>query len=434
MKTPHAYQDAGTLHILTRQFSYLMWSVGLGKTCSAIMALEELKLSGELDGALIVSNKLPTEHTWVNELSTWGSTMSKTIVAGNPLQRSRNAMKTSEVHLVSRDNVPWLVDNFQNQWKWETLVLDESQSFKTPSSKRFKALRKVRSKFKKVILLSATPASESLEGLWSQFFIGDGGERLGKSFTAFRQKFFECDYMGWNWKLKPGAEKEIYERIADVVHVLKAEDYLELPERVDVKVDVHLSASEMKKYKELEKDYILQLNGDNVTAANAAVLFSKLSQMSSGEIYSEQGLMRLHDRKIEALQELIEQANGENVLVFYSFKHEVERILGIGGEMLDVKKWNEGKQKIAVAHAKSAGAGLNLQSGGSVMCWYSLPPSMDDYTQACGRLHRQGQTKTVVIHHLVAKDTIDEHILNLLTEKSFNQERLLDALKVNWYG
>lgn len=433
MSKLHRYQLDGARFIEANPFAFLMWSVGLGKTAATITAIRRLLKQCEIINVLIVGPRMVVEEAWPAELAKWAPDLSFELINGDRKARMRKAMQPCAISLISRDNIADLIQMFGSKFPFDMVVLDESHSVKSPSSKRFKSIRKIRHIPSRWVLLSATPASESLEGLWAQCFCGDGGARLGKSFTAFKQAFFEADYLGWKWSIRPGAEQKIYERIADITIAMRAEDYLELPERIDNVISVTLSASERRQYEQLERGYLLPVKaGEVITAANAAVLFGKLNQLSGGAIYNEQREPQiLHSRKLEALDELVESANGNPVLVFYGYQHERDRILkGIkGAEELDVKRWNAGAQRVAVAHAASAGAGLNLQHGGHLMCWYSLPPSLELYTQACGRLHRQGQKRAVVIHHLITADTIDEEIFDLLRHKRAGQDRLLDALK-----
>ena len=433
MPSLHEYQRRAAQHIIDNPASALFLEVGLGKTAATLTALQHLVSTGDIYSALVVAPKRVAEEVWLQERDLWAPGLPMRLITGSRQERLRAAMDPAPIHIIGRDNLVDLVEQLGGRWPYQAIVLDESQGFKDSSSKRFKALRKVTKHHEHIVLLSATPASESLMGLWSQVFLADQGQRLGKSFTAFKQAFFEGDYMGWKWSIRPGAEQKIHERIADITIAMRAEDYLELPERIDNVISVTLSAAERRQYEQLERDYLLPVKaGEVITAANAAVLFGKLNQLSGGAIYDEQREPQiLHSRKLEALDELVESANGAPVLVFYGYQHERDRILkGIkGAEELDVKRWNAGAQRVAVAHAASAGAGLNLQHGGHLMCWYSLPPSLELYTQACGRLHRQGQKRAVVIHHLIATDTIDEEIFDLLRHKRAGQDRLLDALK-----
>lgn len=428
----HEYQQRGAEFIRQNPSSYMALDVGLGKSATTLTAIDRLLTDCDIMTPLVIAPKRVAEHTWPTECATWANGRSLRVITGTPKQRLAAVMGPEEIKVISRDNVQWLVDTFEGRWPFDCLVIDEAQNFKDASSKRFKALKKVRKHFERVILLSATPATESLLGLYSQLFLMDGGKRLGKTFSSFRDAFFVGDYMGWSYELRPGAEVQIRERIADVFYTLRAEDYLTLPARIDNLIDVELSPIDLREYRQLEKEYILPLSDTPVTAANAAVLAGKLLQLSGGAVYDEEKRVRiLNNAKIDALAELIDSANGNPVLVFYSYKHERDRILKKihGSADLDVDLWNAGKQSVALAHPQSAGAGLNLQAGGNVICWYSLPWSLELYIQANGRLHRQGQKNAVVINHLITKDTIDEAVLVALHDKHAGQESLLNALK-----
>lgn len=433
MPTLHDYQKRMAEHIVANPASYQLAEVGLGKTAATLTAIRTLAEEMILCSVLVIAPKRVAESVWIAERDLWAPGLSMTVITGSPAERMRLMAKPSQVKVIGRDNVCWLVETYFKRWPFNVLVIDESQSFKDSGSKRFKALKKVRHIFDRVVLLSATPASEGLLGLWSQCYLLDGGERLGKSFSAYKQAYFVSDYMGWSWEPAKGAERKIFERIADISVSLKAEDYLTLPERIDNVIDVRFSVSELDTYRRLEKDYLLPItNGDDITAVNAAVLWGKLHQLSGGAVYDDKKEpVVFSDAKLEALADLIESANGSPVLVFYGYRHEVARIKAAvkGAEDLDVAKWNAGKQKVALAHAESCGAGLNLQHGGAIACWYSIPASLGQYTQACGRLHRQGQKNTVVIHHLIVKDTIDEDVMQALKDKATTQDRLINALK-----
>ena len=424
----HDYQKRAAQFIVDHP-SVMVWlDLGLGKTASVLTALSMMKARGERMSVLVVAPKRVAEYVWEAEKGLWAPKMPMRVVSGTPEQRKR-AMGCSEaVKVVGRDNVKWLVDEYKDRWPFNVLVIDESQSFKNPSSTRFKALRKV--KFDRRILMSATPASENLLGLWSQFFLADQGARLGRTYTGYKDAFFSADFMGWNLELRPGAKQNIYKRVQDITVAMRAQDYLELPERVDRTVAVHMSAPEMAEYGELEKEMLLPVaSGEPITAANAAVLWGKLHQLAGGAIYDEDKQVHVFSNaKIDALEDLIEAANGEPMLVFYGYKHELERIKKLGGEELDVDKWNAGKQRVALAHPASAGAGLNLQHGGATVVWFTLPASLELYTQACGRLHRQGQTKPVMVNHLVTQGTSDEVVLVRLGQKHIDQRELIQAM------
>jgi SNF2 family DNA or RNA helicase len=429
----HDYQKASADFIEANPAAFLALPVGMGKTASTLTAIKNIDKNEFLFRVLVIAPKRVAEHVWKDERDLWSPDVTLAVACGTPTERMRAVNKCATITVIGRDNVTWLVDTFAKKWPFTMLVIDESQGFKDASSKRFKALKKVRHLFDRVVLLSATPASEGLLGLWSQSFLLDGGDRLGKSFTAYKQAYFQPDYMGWNWELAKGAEQKIFKRISDIWMSLKAEDYLTLPDRIDNVVPVWMSDTELETYRQLEKDYLLPIaDGQPITAVNAAVLWGKLHQLAGGAIYNDdKDAVPFSTAKLEALADLVESANGSPVLVFYGYRHEIGRIQQHikGAELIDVDKWNQGKQKVALAHAESCGAGLNLQHGGSIAVWYSIPASLGQYIQACGRLHRQGQKNTVVIHHLIVKDTIDEDVMQALRDKANTQDRLIAALK-----
>ena len=429
----HEYQNRAADFVVENPASFLMLEVGLGKTASTLTSIKKLLAMGDVHNVLVIAPKRVAENVWLDERDIWTPGMSMMVVTGSPADRLKAMMSKTRVKVIGRDNVTWLVDNFAKKWPFDMLVIDESQSFKDASSKRFKSLKKVAHLFDRVALLSATPCAEGLMGLWSQVFLADSGKRLGKSFTAFKQAYFQADYTGWSWEPIPQAEEQIRNRIADMTISMQAKDYLQLPDRIDNVVKVTMSSSEMDTYTRMERDYLLPIaNGEAITAANAAVLWGKLHQLSGGSMYAEDKTpVHFSDVKIDALKDVIESANGAPVLVFYGYRHEVDRIKKAikGAAEIDVAKWNAGKQPVALAHAESCGAGLNLQHGGAIAVWYSIPASLGQYIQACGRLHRQGQKQTVVIHHLVTEGTIDEDVMTALSDKAEGQERMIDALK-----
>lgn len=428
----HAYQRHAAEHLIANPAAGLFLEVGLGKTATTLTALRDLIRCGEILAPIVIAPKTVAEETWPAEVALWAPDLKIVLIDGSPKERMRKVMTPADLHVIGIDNVPWLVETFQARWPFDTCIIDESQKFKDASSKRFKSMKKVAKYFDRVVILSATPATESLMGLWSQLFLLDHGQRLGRSFTAFKQAYFESDYMGWRWSPRQGAEQSIRDRISDICISMRAEDYLELPPRIDNQISVHLDSASRRAYEALERDYLMQHRGEVVTAANAAVLAGKLLQLTSGQVYDEdRNIVEVHEGKINALEELVDAMNGNPLLVFYSFRHEADLIEARikGAEPLDVTRWNRGEQRVAFAHPKSAGAGLNLQHGGHTACWYSLPWSLDLYIQACGRLHRQGQKATTVIHHLTVADSIDEDVMAALAAKADGQERLMNALK-----
>lgn len=428
----HLYQERAVEWIINNTGAGLYLDCGLGKTASTLTAIDRLVADGEVFSVLVVAPKRVAEHTWLQERDKWAKHLRMTVICGDQKERVRKVFAPTEIHTISFDNLPWLVDTFGKKWPYDMLVLDEASGVKNPASKRFKSLKKVRKEFSRVVILTGTPAPNSLLDIWGGVFLLDGGERLGRTFTAFKQAHFESDFMGWKFSPRKGAEADIHNRIADICMSMRAEDYLTLPERIDNVVSVHLSAGERAIYERMKRDMVIPADESLIIAANAAVLCGKLQQLASGEIYDEnRNVITIHDQKIEALKEIIEAAQGRPVLVFYQFQHEFDRIVAEvkGAEPLDVPKFMRGEQLIALAHPASAGHGLNLQSGSSEMVWYSVPWSLELYQQACARLHRQGQTKTVVIHHVIASQTIDEDVMNALRDKATTQDRLINALK-----
>lgn len=338
-----------------------------------------------------------------------------------------------------------MVKQYWARWKWDMCVIDELSSFKSSKAIRFRELKKVRPYFKRIVGLTGTPAPNSLIDLWPQIYLLDGGKRLGRTITGYRQQYFtpgrSNGYVVYDYVLKDGADKAIQDKISDICISMMAKDYLDLPDRIDNRIELNLPESVKKQYRQFEKDLIMNLGDDEeITAANAAVLTNKLLQYANGSIYDDdKNVINIHDEKLEKLLEIIDIANGKPVLVFYNFKHDFDKIskaltkLKIKHQTLedsaDIKKWNEGKIQVALLHPASAGHGLNLQYGGNIIVWYGLTWSLELYQQANARLHRQGQKQTVVINHLIAKGTVDEDVMKALSSKEINQNALLEAVK-----
>lgn len=346
--------------------------------------------------------------------------------------------------MTNRENVTWLVDNYFKNWKWDTCVIDELSSFKSSKAKRFRALKKVRPYFKRIVGLTGTPAPNSLIDLWPQVYLLDGGKRLGRTITGYKDQYFYPVQMNghivYKYGLKDGAEEQIHKKISDICISMMAKDHLDIPERIDNIINIKLPDEAVKRYKQLEKDLVIELDENDITAANAAVLTNKLLQMSNGAIYSEdKHVVEIHDEKINKLEEIIDTANGKPVLVFYNFKHDYNRIakmldkLKVKYQTLDnsedIKAWNNGEIEVALLHPASAGHGLNLQYGGNIIVWFGLTWSLELYQQANARLHRQGQKEAVIIHHLVSIGTVDEDVMKALSNKEVNQNTLLEAVK-----
>lgn len=418
--------------------------MGLGKTLSSLTAINELmRVFGVIDKVLVIAPLSVARQTWPDEIQKWdhlkGLTYSQ--ILGNEESRLEALNKKADIYIVNRENVVWLVEHYKKHWPFKNVVIDELSSFKSSKSKRFRALRKVRPLMERVIGLTGTPAPNTLIDLWPQIYLLDLGERLGKTITGYRNRYFypgaASEHVVYEWKLKPGAEQDIYDAIGDICVSMKSRDYLKLPERTDNIVPVELSQRELKTYDQMERDYVLDMDGDQIMASNAAVLANKLIQLANGAIYDENGDVKvIHDKKLDALADVIEAANGQPVLVFYNYQHDLDRILKRFPESKkldvksgDVKRWNAGEIPILLAHPQSAGHGLNLQHGGHIIVWFSLIWSLEFYQQANARLDRQGQTQPVIIHHLVAKGTIDERIMKVLRGKAKNQNELLAAVK-----
>lgn len=443
---PWNYQQYSINHIIDHKASGLFLDMGMGKTVSTLTAIDDLIFLGEVNKVLVIAPLRVAEDTWSTEVDKWDHLKHLKIskILGTKKQREEALMKDTDIYVTNRENVDWLVSECFDSWIWDMVVVDELSSFKSSKAKRFRALKKVRPYFKRIVGLTGTPAPNSLIDLWPQVYLLDGGLRLGKTITGFKDRYFNPGrrngYVVYNWELKEGSEAAIQNKISDICISMKADDYLDLPERIDNKVEINLSKKSMEIYKKLEKDLVIELGEEDITAANAAVLTNKLLQMANGAIYSEtKEVVKIHDEKIEKLEEIIDTSNGKSVLVFYNFKHDYNRI----SEMLtkkkttyqtlntseDIKNWNDGKIQVALLHPASAGHGLNLQYGGNIIVWFGLTWSLELYQQANARLHRQGQTETVVIHHLVAKGTVDEDVMNALANKEINQDMLLEAVK-----
>lgn len=443
----HNYQTFAVQHIINHPGAGLLLDMGLGKTVSTLTAIKKLMDEYlEVNKVLIIAPKRVAESTWCDEIDKWehlhGLTVSKII--GNQKQRKAALKATADIYTINRENVVWLVSHLQGYWPFDMVVIDELSSFKSSKSARFRALRLVRPKTNRVVGLTGTPAPNGLIDLWSQIYLLDMGERLGKTITGYRTKYFRPGRTNgqivFDYKLNNGSEEAIYKQIGDICISMKAEDYLQLPERIDRTVDVHLSEKLTEQYLEFEKEQVLALENEDgdISAVNAAALSNKLLQFSNGAIYdSERNVHEIHSEKLEALEEIVEAANGQPVLVFYSFRHDVSRIMKklksfhpkeIGGPE-DIKAWNVGSLPLLLAHPASAGHGLNLQGGGHIIVWFGLPWSSELYQQANARLYRQGQNKPVIIHHLIAKGTMDEDVMKALANKIDKQDALMQAVK-----
>lgn len=440
---PHAYQQYAIDYIKSHPITALLLDMGLGKTVTTLTAIRDLMYDTfEVKRVLVVAPLRVARDTWPEEIRKWDHLKDLTcsVVVGSAAERRRALQKQADIYIVNRENLAWLYEN--SRLDFDMVVLDELSSFKNHQSKRFRAMKAMRPKVKRIVGLTGTPTGNGLMDLWAEFRILDMGERLGRYISQYRNLYFKPDKRNgmvvYSYKPLPGAEEAIYHQISDITVSMKATDYLEMPELVSVAKEVRLSETEKKRYDELKKSLVLELPGGEVTSANAASLTLKLSQMANGAIYTDgKDVAAIHDRKLEALDDLVESANGKPVLVAYWFKHDKDRIRE-RMEARELKKpqdfadWNAGKIPVALIHPASAGHGLNLQQGGSILIWFGLTWSLELYQQTNARLWRQGQAdKTVIIQHIVAKDTIDERILNVLKHKNGTQAALIEAVKAD---
>jgi Superfamily II DNA/RNA helicases, SNF2 family len=428
---PHEYQAFSTEFILKHKSAGLFLECGLGKSVITLTAIAELMYNMfDVSKVLVIAPLRVADTTWQDEIEKWEHLKCLKIskVLGSKKNRIMALHRKADVYTINRENVPWLVDFYKNDWPFDMVVIDELSSFKSPSAKRFRALKKVRYKIKRIIGLTGTPAPNGLLDIWSQIYLLDRGERLGRTFTGYRGRYFHPQkYINGgiptDYAANEGGEEKIYEKISDICISMKTLDYLKMPECILNKVEVELSEKEMRLYRKLERDLLLPFEDSDVDAANAAVLANKLLQMANGAVYDEfNDVKYIHDRKLDALEDLIESANGKPILVYYAFKHDRDRIrvrfdAGEINTSEDIEKWNEGKTRTALCHPASAGHGLNLQYGGCTIIWFGLTWSLELYQQANARLWRQGQNYTVVIHHILANDTIDERVMKALEIK-----------------
>ncbi|MED1850336.1 DEAD/DEAH box helicase [Brevibacillus borstelensis] len=440
---PHAYQRYCINRLLTDEALGLFLDLGLGKTVITLTAINDLKYNRfAIRKALVVAPKKVAEATWTNEAEKWEHLKHLRImpVLGSKQKRIRALNTPADVYVINRDNVVWLTEYYRNAWPFDLVVLDELSSFKNHAAKRTKALMWVRSHIKRIVGLTGTPAPNGLLDLWAQIFLLDRGERLEKFITHYRQKYFEQNYNGFGYTAKPGADEVIHSKISDICISMKAEDYLELPDAITNVIPVVLDDNAQKLYERMEKELLLQIEDTEITATSAAVLTGKLLQLCNGALYDEdRNVHEIHDNKLEAFVELIEQLNGKPALVFYSYQHDLARIkkalepmklrvreLQTPQDQLD---WNTGQVDILLAHPASAAYGLNLQDGGNHVVWFGLTWSLELYQQANGRLHRQGQKQKVILHHLVVQGGADEDVMDALEGKAATQDKLLEALK-----
>ena len=453
--SPHEYQRFVIDYIKKNPIAAVFLDMGLGKTSITLTALNDLLFdSFDVHRILVVAPLRVARNTWSSEIRKWEhlQDLQYSIVVGTEKERMSALEKRADIYIINRENVQWLVEKSGKKFDYDMVVVDELSSFKNHEAKRFRAFMKVRPKVKRIVGLTGTPSSNGLMDLFAEFKLLDMGERLGRFIGAYRANFFRPDKMNgpivYSYKPIPGAESMIYNRIFDITISMKATDYLKMPELISSRYEVQMDDKEKQKYEEFKKDLVLEIEDGEITAANAASLSGKLSQMANGAVYSDDlSVMQIHDRKLDALEDIIEAANGKSVLVAYWFKHDLTRIterlrkLNVIYQKLDsdesICKWNAKELQVGLIHPASAGHGLNLQSGGSTMVWFGLTWSLELYQQTVARLWRQGQIEnTVVIQHIVTAGTIDERILKALEQKDNTQSALIDAVKaeVSGYG
>lgn len=446
----HDYQVKAVDMIVNNFNCGLFLDMGLGKTVSTLTAIQELREIGFIDKVLIIAPKKVAQVTWKDEINNWEHLkgLRISVIDGTAAQRRAAMMADADIYTVSRDNVVWLVvEHGGVKLPYDMVVIDELSSFKNPASKRFKALRRVRKFIPRVVGLTGTPAPNGLIDLWAQMFLIDEGKRLGKTITSYRDRFFTAGRKNgdivYQWDLKSPAEEteqKISDLIKDICISMSAEDYLKMPDKLMYYDRVKLSDKDFKAYKTFEREQVIEFieSGESITAASAAALSNKLQQFANGAMYdADRKVLQIHDEKIEKLKELVEAANGQPVLIAYTFKHDLDKIMDALKEYKPVKlekpeqvaDWNAGKINVLVTHPASAGHGLNLQKGGHIMIWYGLTWALELYQQFNARLYRQGQKKPVSIHHIIATDTVDEKIIKSLDGKDTTQRSLMDAIK-----
>ena len=447
---PHSYQRHCINKILETKKLGLFLDMGLGKTVTTLTAVKELKYNRfQVCKVLVIAPKKVAEGTWTKEAAKWDHTKMLRVspVLGSQAKRIRALNTPADLYVINRENVCWLVDYYRNAWPFDMVVIDESSSFKSHSAKRFKALAGISSRISRMVELTGTPSPNGLADLWSQVYLLDGGERLGKRYSQFRERYFQPDKRGadgmiYSYEAKPGTEESILAKISDICISMKAEDYLELPDLTYHEVPVELDKKSWKAYQDLERKMILELPEDDelISVTSAAALSNKLLQLANGAVYDEdRQVHEVHDCKIEAFLELVESLQGKTVLVFYNYQHDRERILkALAKSELRIRElkttqdeddWNAGRIDILLTHPASSAYGLNLQQGGNHVIWFGLTWNYELYTQANKRLHRQGQVNKVIIHHLVSTGTRDEDVMTALKRKDDVQNWVMESLK-----
>ena len=445
---PHDYQKYAINFIKEHPIAAILLDMGMGKTSIVLAALNDLIFdSFEVSKVLIIAPLRVAKHTWSTEIQKWDQLkgLRYSIVVGTAAERRRALMVDADIYIINRENIPWLIEKSGLPFDYDMVVSDERSSFKNWQEQRFPAMMNERPKVKRIVGLTGTPSSNGLMDLFAEYKILDMGERLGRFISQYRLDYFVPDQMNgpvvYSYRLRPGADRRIYNRISDITISMKGTDHLKMPELVNSEYMVYMDEDERRKYEQMKHDLVVSLPGGEVTAANAASLSGKLTQMANGAVYSDTGgIENIHDRKLDALEDMIEAANGKSLLVAYWYKHDLIRISrrldarGVRYGKLDTDKsicdWNAGRLEVGLIHPASAGHGLNLQSGGSTLVWFGMIWSLELYQQTIARLWRQGQESgTVVVQHILTAGTVDERIMKALSEKDATQARLIDAVK-----
>lgn len=442
---PHEYQKFAIEKIIELPEAGLLMDMGLGKTSITLTAINSLMYDMfEVSKVLVIAPKRVAEDTWTTEAGKWDHLQHLRIsrVLGNQRGRLAALATEADIYVINRENVVWLVEQCRKTWPFDMIVVDELSSFKSNQAKRFKALKQVRPLASRFVGLTGTPAPNGLLDLWPQMYLIDRGERLGKNITGYRNRYFypgkSNGFVVYSYEPKPGAEEAIQQRIADICISMKAEDYLHMPELIVNDIPVYMDPAEVDRYQELEREKLMAVDGEQITALNAAAVYNKLLQMANGSVYTDDNtVVDIHSKKLEALAEILDTSNGQPVLVFYNFRHDYDRLMSAFKNykprtlrcQTDIRDWNAGRVPLLLAQPASMGHGLNLQSGGHIIVWYGLNWSLELYQQANARLYRQGQKQGVIIHRLVTKGTVDEEVIKRLESKDVTQDSLLDALK-----
>jgi SNF2 family DNA or RNA helicase len=435
----HKYQAEDAQFIIDKKRCALWLDMGLGKTVTTLTAIVDLIDSFAINRALVIAPLRVANSVWHNEANGWAhlNQLSFAICTGSQANRLDALNKKADVTVVNRENVEWLVNHYGKKWHFDCVVIDESDSFKNPSSKRFKALRKVANLSEYFVELTGTPSPNGLLDLWSQVYLLDTGKRLGRSMTAYKSKYFTADYMGFSFTPKPEAKTDIENALKDIVSVRTANDHIDLPERIDIISKVTLPPVIMKQYKQLEKEFLLTIGQTDIEALSAAALANKCLQFCNGALYDEnKNTVDIHSEKLDALADMLESHQNENVLIAYNYKSDLARLkvrfpdaVELDKNPKTIERWNRGEIKMLLTQSAAASHGINLQKGGSLCIWFGLNWSLGVYQQFNARLHRQGQKKIVRIVHLVVEGCIDEKVMLAIKSKAKTQSDLIDALK-----